>query len=650
MKKLQKFLVMLLCIGTLMGIMMPAASATTTLTIINLTLDAPVVGQKPTTTASVPSHARSAVQKVEWSGKLDSSGAFQAGVRYTVTVTLGIKRGEDCRFSDKSITAKVNTKAADEVYWYADDKVEVVYTFPKLAESKAPSVVREAHITLTAPEAGKTPASTAKVPTGLDYTVKGVEWEGSLSSGKFKANTEYTAYVTLGIRSGKNAKFSSDVFDAYVNDYLIDEVVWVSDSEVIVPVEFEKTGADSTTSTTSTPTKLNKIRLTVDAPEAMKKPASTASLPSNARSTVQKVEWSGQLDTDGTFMSRTKYTVTVTLGIKAGTNCIFSDKSINATVNGKEADKVLWYAGDKVQVIYTFPAFGTGSTVNTAYITMDGPAAGEKPASTAHLASTDSTYVSDIRWEGQLDSSGRFQGGTEYTAYLTMRVKDEFKDRKFSTKSFDAYVNGVLIDEVTRVSDREIIIPVEFEKTPGRPSVSTTTPDTPAASFTDVKAGDYFAQPVAWAVNNKITSGTGNGRFSPNEECNQAQILSFLWRATGSPEPKGTMAAEGFSGTEYYYKAALWAAERGMIKEGDFDPDAPCTRAMAVTYMWNYAGSPGASPASFTDVAADADCAQAVAWAVAQGVTSGTGNNQFSPDQTCTRGQIVSFLYRAFAK
>lgn len=465
MKKLQKFLVMLLCVCTLMGIMMPTASATTTLTIINLTLDAPVAGQKPTTTASVPSHARSAVQKVEWSGQLDSSGAFQAGVRYTVTVTLGIKRGEDCVFSDKSITAKVNTKAADEVYWYAKDKVEVVYTFPKLTESKAASVVREAHITLTAPETGKTPASTAKVPAGLDCTVKDVEWEGSLSSGKFKAGTSYTAYVTLGIRSGKNAKFSSDVFDAYVNDYLIDEVVWVSDSEVIVPVVFEKTEAAQTSSVT----KLNTIRLTIDAPSSLKKPASTASLPSTARSVVQKVTWSGQLDTDGNFMPRTKYTVTVALGIKPGSDCVFSDKSINATVNGKEADKVLWYADDKVEVIYTFPAYGTGNILTSARITMDGPAVGERPASTAHLATTASTHVTNIRWEGQLDSNGRFQAGTEYTAYLTLRVKDEFKDRKFSDKSFDAYVNDVLIDEVTRVSDKEIIIPVEFEKTPGRP-------------------------------------------------------------------------------------------------------------------------------------------------------------------------------------
>lgn len=645
MKNVKKFLAALLCVCALVGIMTPAASAVTVLSIINLTVDAPAAGAKPATTASVPSHAHSTVQKVEWSGQLNADGTFMAGVSYKVTVTMGIKKGEDWKFSDKAITAKVNTKEADEVLWYANDKVEVIYTFPKLAEAKAPTVLKEARITLTAPETGKTPAKTATVPSGASYTVKKVEWDGSLSSGKFKENTEYTVYVTLGIKSGKNAVFSDSSFDAYVNGQLMDEVIWNSDTELVVYGVFEKTGAAA-----ASPTKLNKIQLTIDAPEAMKKPSATASLPSTARSAVEKVEWSGQLDTDGTFMSRTKYKVTVTLGIKAGENCVFSDKSINATVNGKEADEVLWYANDKVQVIYTFPAFGTGNTVNTAYITMDGPAVGKKPAATAHLAATDSTHVSNIRWEGALDSSGCFQGGTEYTAYLTLRIKDEHKDRKFSTKSFDAYVNGTLIDEVTWVSDKEIIIPVEFERTPGSPSVPTTPPDASATGFTDVKASDYFAQPVAWAVNNKITSGTAKDKFSPGNKCSQAQILTFLWRATGSPEPEGTMLAEGFDGTEYYYKAALWAAERGMIKEGGFDPNAPCTRAMAVTFMWNYAGSPSASPASFTDVSANAGCAQAVAWAVEKGVTTGIGNNQFGPDQVCSRGQIVTFLYRAFGK
>ena len=104
---------------------------------------------------------------------------------------------------------------------------------------------------------------------------------------------------------------------------------------------------------------------------------------------------------------------------------------------------------------------------------------------------------------------------------------------------------------------------------------------------------------------------------------------------------------DGFTGTEYYYKAAQWASEQNMI-EGDFDPDAPCTRAMAMTFMWKQAGSPQANAASFTDVPGDAVYAPAVAWAVEESITGGTTPTTFAPEQTCTRGQIVTFLYRAF--
>ena len=146
----------------------------------------------------------------------------------------------------------------------------------------------------------------------------------------------------------------------------------------------------------------------------------------------------------------------------------------------------------------------------------------------------------------------------------------------------------------------------------------------------------------------QITGGTGNGKFSPGNTCTQAQILTFLWRSQGSPEPQGTVEMENFDGTEYYYKAVQWAAEQDMAA-GEFNPDQPCTRAMAVTFLWKQAGSPAADPASFTDVSAEAEYAPAVAWAMEKKITGGTTATTFEPDKTCTRGQIVTFLYRAFA-
>ena len=168
--------------------------------------------------------------------------------------------------------------------------------------------------------------------------------------------------------------------------------------------------------------------------------------------------------------------------------------------------------------------------------------------------------------------------------------------------------------------------------------------------FTDVKTGDYFADPVLWAVEKKITAGTSKTTFSPNENCSVAQILTFLWRANGSPKPSGSNPFSDIKSGDYYAEAAVWAYEKGMVSGSTFGGNTPCTRSMAVTYMWKAAGSPNAGKSGFTDVPANANYAGAVAWAVEQGVTAGTSASTFSPDNVCTRGQIVTFLYRGLAK
>ena len=169
--------------------------------------------------------------------------------------------------------------------------------------------------------------------------------------------------------------------------------------------------------------------------------------------------------------------------------------------------------------------------------------------------------------------------------------------------------------------------------------------------FNDVKPGDYFYDAVNWAVEKGITTGTSATTFSPNASCTRAQIVTFLWRASGSSEPK--TASNPFTdvaANAYYCKAVLWAVENGITtgtSATTFSPGAPCTRAQGVTFLWRANGSKAASAAaSFTDVASDAYYAPAVAWAAEQNVTGGVGNGLFSPDTTCTRAQIVSMLYR----
>ena len=174
-------------------------------------------------------------------------------------------------------------------------------------------------------------------------------------------------------------------------------------------------------------------------------------------------------------------------------------------------------------------------------------------------------------------------------------------------------------------------------------------------SFEDVLLGQYYYDAVAWAAKSKITAGVTATMFAPDKTCTRAEIVSFLWRAAGSPEPKS--ASNPFTDVDssaYYYKAVMWAVEKGITagtSETTFSPDKTCTRAEAMAFLHRSEGSPAASGVgSFTDVPADAYYTNAVAWAVKSEITAGTSETTFSPDKTCTRAEIVTFLYRDMAK
>ena len=169
--------------------------------------------------------------------------------------------------------------------------------------------------------------------------------------------------------------------------------------------------------------------------------------------------------------------------------------------------------------------------------------------------------------------------------------------------------------------------------------------------FYDVPNGAYFYEAVKWAVENGITTGVGNDLFAPEQPCTRAQIVTFLWRAAGSPEPKSMSSFSDVSADSYYAKAVAWAVENGITTgtgDGKFSPDATCTRAQSVTFLFRAIGKLVDSKAEFSDVLTDSYYANAVAWAVENGVTNGIGNGLFGPDNSCTRAQIVTFLYRAY--
>lgn len=176
-------------------------------------------------------------------------------------------------------------------------------------------------------------------------------------------------------------------------------------------------------------------------------------------------------------------------------------------------------------------------------------------------------------------------------------------------------------------------------------------PIAPEKLFADVSAEEYYYEAVKWASENGVTGGIGENLFGANLPCTRAQIVTFLWRAAGSPEPKGMSGFVDVSADAYYAKAVAWAVEEGIVSGTSattFSPDAVCTRAQSVAFLYRAFGEKVNKAAGFSDVSADAYYADAVAWAVKNGVASGIGGGLFAPDQDCARGQIVAFLYRAY--
>ena len=169
--------------------------------------------------------------------------------------------------------------------------------------------------------------------------------------------------------------------------------------------------------------------------------------------------------------------------------------------------------------------------------------------------------------------------------------------------------------------------------------------------FEDVSDDAWYYEPVLWAVEQEITTGMSETRFAPDETCTRAQIVTFLWRAAGSPEPTCENPFEDVAAGTWYHDAVLWAVEQEIttgMSATVFGPDEACTRAQAVTFLWRAAGKPSApGTLSFVDVEQGKYYADAVKWAADQGVTVGTGDGFFTPNAPCTRAQIVTFLYRS---
>ena len=205
------------------------------------------------------------------------------------------------------------------------------------------------------------------------------------------------------------------------------------------------------------------------------------------------------------------------------------------------------------------------------------------------------------------------------------------------------------IDELEDYTDpetgiRDVFLCVEYPFTPQRD------PSHPSG-FVDVPADSYFGDAVEWAVDQGITAGVSATRFAPDQTCTRGQMVTFLWRAAGEPDPSSDgNLFEDVSEEDYYGKAVLWAVEQGITKGTDaahFSPGTEVTRGQSVTFLYRMAGEPSEGENPFRDVSEEAYYFDPVLWAVEKGVTTGVSADRFAPGSNCTRAQVVTFLYRA---
>lgn len=296
-------------------------------------------------------------------------------------------------------------------------------------------------------------------------------------------------------------------------------------------------------------------------------------------------------------------------------------------------------AGDSLYIPYTFIADGNYSSKKTGTITVtaqERPAPGVTPVSSSYPVSTP-----DSAENGSVSASRKNASkGTVVTVTVQPEAGYVLETLTVTDK------NGNVL-ELTDKGNGQFTFIMPGSKVE---IAATFMEDNSVLNFFyDVPNEAYYFEAVKWAVAQEITDGVGNNLFAPDQPCTRAQIVTFLWRAAGCPEPKRAGSFADVPAGAFYAKAVAWAVDAGITTgtgEGGFSPDEPCTRAQAVTFLCRAQRAKAEGRAQFSDVPADAYYAEAVAWAAESGVTDGIGGGLFGPEQDCTRAQIVTLLYR----
>ena len=581
--------------GVLARYQTPNAADTSKISSVALTVTAPKYGEAPATTATGANDNLYTVGTPTWT-PAEPDGKFGADT-YTVSIPVTAESGYSF---DANCVYTVNGYLAT----YADADGKVSYTFPALT---APH--EHSYGTWTMVDNSQHSRScTCGDVQFQDHTLVG-NWKPDSAD-----NTKH--YKECDVCKGK-------VEAPHVESSKITVIPAGIGTEGTWKTECVDCSKPMNTGTFPALTAISAVNVTVTAP--VKGAAPGTATTADATYDVAATDWDPIVS--GTFAGGTKYTVKVSL--EATGNNRFTDKT-TFQINGQTAklDGTIPATGlDNTIITLTFPATSSGST--------GGGGGGGA-----------TTYAITVKSAKNGDVTASHKSASKGTA-VTLTVDPD---------------KGYVLDTLTVLDgkDKEIKLTEKNGKyTFTMPDSKVTVAATFKASaptgknpFIDVPAGSYYEDAVIWAVDKGITTGTSATTFNPNGICTRAQAVTFLWRAAGSPAAKSAvMPFTDVKAGSYYYDAVLWAVEQGITKgtsDTMFSPDATCTRAQIVTFLWRANGSPAVSGNSaFTDVASDAYYAAAVTWAEKNGVTGGIGGGLFGSNNNCTRAQIVTFIYRS---
>jgi hypothetical protein len=504
--------------------------------------------------------------------------------------------------------------------------------------------IDKATITVTAANKSATVGDAAPTLFSADCTVTG------LANGETLQTAPTVAYVSTPdmTKAGTTAIKASGAVAPVGGNY--EEIVYVDGTlTVSVRSSGDSGGGSSTAPTGTTVTNTDGSKTTTTETTKTDGTKVTTAATVNPDSTKETVTNTEKKQSDGSIV-KTETTVTTDASGKttgAAATVITDSKTGAVTVPSdvisslsKTEDSTLTVSTPNASIELDHAALealtATGGT--TPALTITPVPFSKLPAKAQENLTEVTTFSFDVNGGGVSFGSGTVTVSLDYTrkaddTVVTVYFVDD--DGSMTRMPGASFANGKVAYKTNHFS----LYAIEEEKMP----------------FTDVNVNGYYADAVLWALDKSVTGGKTAATFAPAAACTRAQAVTFLWRAMGSPAPTATVNPfTDVSADAYYYKAILWALEKGVTggtSATAFSPDAVCSRGQIVTFQYRAAGSPAVTGKSaFTDVPAGAYFADAVNWAVAQGVTSGMNGTAFAPKDHCTRGQIVTFLFRQLSK